>query len=81
MPGPRASDDGSGHGADNDEPGDSAHHEPRAIFRPAPHDAERQLARAGLLQGVKPVICEGASLSLAGTLLMLPGAFGDRQFR
>jgi transposase len=34
--------------------------------------AERQLARAGILTGAEPVICEGAQLPFAGALLFLP---------
>ena len=42
------------------------------LARPEPRHEERSLARAGLLQGAPPVICEGASLGLAGALLILP---------
>ncbi|MGH9105155.1 MAG: putative transposase, partial [Acidimicrobiales bacterium] len=35
-------------------------------------DEERALARAGLLAGAPPVICEGAGLPFAGALLVLP---------
>jgi transposase len=39
---------------------------------PAERDAERQAARAGLLAEAKPVITEGASLPMAGALVILP---------
>ncbi len=39
---------------------------------PAPREAERAAARFGLLSGAEPVITEGASLPLAGSLLILP---------
>ena len=42
------------------------------LARPRPRDAERALARSGLLSGAAPVICEGASLPFAGALLVLP---------
>ena len=42
------------------------------LARPKPRDAERALARAGLLGGAEPVICEGESLPYAGALLILP---------
>ena len=42
------------------------------LARPEPRDEERALASAGLLAGAPPVICEGASLPAAGTLLVLP---------
>lgn len=42
------------------------------LARPASRTAERQAARAGLLAGAEPVICEGASLPLAGALLVVP---------
>ena len=42
------------------------------LGRPEPRDEERALASAGLLAGAPPVICEGASLPAAGTLLVLP---------
>jgi hypothetical protein len=42
------------------------------LARPAPRDAERQAARSGALDGAAPVICEGASLPLAGALVILP---------
>ena len=42
------------------------------LARPADRSAERQAARAGLLTGAPPVICEGASLPLAGALVILP---------
>jgi hypothetical protein len=37
-----------------------------------PRDGERSLARIGLLSGAEPVITEGASLPVAGALLVLP---------
>lgn len=42
------------------------------LARPTPRDPERALARAGLLNGAEPVLCEGASLPRAGALLILP---------
>jgi transposase len=42
------------------------------LARPANRDAERQAARAGLLEEAAPVICEGASLPMAGALVILP---------
>jgi hypothetical protein len=42
------------------------------LARPEPRPAERQAARAGLLAGAAPVFCDGASLPLAGALLVLP---------
>jgi hypothetical protein len=43
------------------------------LARPAPRTADRQAARAGLLAGAKPQICEGGQLPAAGALLALPG--------
>lgn len=43
-----------------------------ALTRPQPRDAERQAARAGLLEGAAPMFCSGASLPLAGALLIVP---------
>lgn len=42
------------------------------LARPAPRQAERQAARAGLISGAAPVFTPGASLPLAGTLVALP---------
>jgi hypothetical protein len=42
------------------------------LARPERRDAERALARVGLLCGAEPLICEGASLPFAGALLVLP---------
>ncbi|MGH9296280.1 MAG: helix-turn-helix domain-containing protein, partial [Acidimicrobiales bacterium] len=42
------------------------------LAKPAPREAERQAARAGLLAGAEPLFTEGASLPLAGTLVILP---------
>ncbi len=42
------------------------------LARPADRSAERQAARAGALTEAPPVICEGASLPLAGALIILP---------
>ena len=55
-------------GGGDDEP--SAGLEPLA--RPEPRSAERQAARAGLLPEAPPRITEGASLPLAGALVILP---------
>jgi transposase len=43
------------------------------LARPAPRTADRQAARAGLLAGASPQICEGGQLPAAGVLLALPG--------
>jgi hypothetical protein len=43
------------------------------LARPQPRTADRQAARAGLLAGAKPQICEGGQLPAAGALLALPG--------
>ncbi|MGH9074839.1 MAG: putative transposase [Acidimicrobiales bacterium] len=43
-----------------------------ALARPEPRHEERALARAGVLAGAPPVICEGASLPFAGALMILP---------
>ncbi|MGH3235574.1 MAG: putative transposase [Streptosporangiaceae bacterium] len=50
-----------------------AHAKLEALATPMPRDAEREAAAAGLLAGARPVICEGASLPLAGALMILPG--------
>lgn len=42
------------------------------LARPAGRTAERQAARAGLITEAPPVICEGASLPVAGALAILP---------
>jgi transposase len=42
------------------------------LARPSARTAERAAASAGLLDEAAPVICEGASLSLVGSLLILP---------
>ncbi len=42
------------------------------LARPAPREAERQAARAGLLDGAAPVFCEGTGLALVGALVILP---------
>ncbi|MPZ96471.1 MAG: helix-turn-helix domain-containing protein [Propionibacteriales bacterium] len=42
------------------------------LARPADRSAERQAARAGAITEAPPVICEGASLPLAGALVILP---------
>src|SRR5680860_495616 len=42
------------------------------LARPADRSAERQAARAAAITEAPPVICEGASLPLAGALLILP---------
>lgn len=52
------------------EPAGEAGLEPLAL--PADRSAERQAARAGAITEAPPVICEGASLPLAGALLILP---------
>ena len=52
--------------------GDSKRPSLTPLTRPTPRTAERQAARAGMLSGAAPVITEGASLPLAGALLVLP---------
>ncbi len=42
------------------------------LARPVDRSAERQAARAGAITEAPPVICEGASLPLAGALVILP---------
>lgn len=42
------------------------------LARPEPRIEEREAARCGELAGAAPVICEGASLPLAGALVILP---------
>ncbi len=42
------------------------------LARPADRNAERQAARAGAISEAPPLICEGASLPLAGALIILP---------
>lgn len=42
------------------------------LAAPEPRLAERRLARAGMLTGAEPVICEGGQLPFAGALLVLP---------
>jgi len=42
------------------------------LARPLPRVEERQAARAGIISGAPPVVCPGASLPLAGALLVLP---------
>jgi transposase len=42
------------------------------LARPADRSGERQAAHAGLITEAPPVICQGASLPLAGALLILP---------
>jgi len=43
------------------------------LARPAARTVERQAARAGLLAGAAPQVCEGGQLPAAGALLALPG--------
>ena len=42
------------------------------LARPEPREAERQAARRGELAEAAPCICPGASLPLAGALVILP---------
>ena len=42
------------------------------LARPVDRSVERQAARAGAITEAPPVICEGASLPLAGALIILP---------
>jgi prepilin-type processing-associated H-X9-DG protein len=63
------------------------------LARPEARSADRQAARAGLLAGAAPQVCEGGQLPAAGALLALPGlatsgllaafetTFADRQDR
>ena len=56
---------------------DGAHKQPVGtglvpLARPADRSAERAAARFGLIDDALPVICEGASLPMAGALLILP---------
>ncbi|MEX2551355.1 MAG: putative transposase [Nitriliruptoraceae bacterium] len=65
----------------------------KLLARPQPRTSERQAARAGLLAGAPPKVCEGGQLPAAGVLLALPGlqatglldtfeeTFADRQGR
>jgi transposase len=46
-----------------------------ALNPPAPRGAERQAARRGVLEEAAPVITEGASLPLVGSLVILPALF------
>lgn len=64
-------------GADDSGTGDDDSAGPSAgglvpLARPADRTAERAAARFGLIDDAPPVICEGASLPLAGALLILP---------
>ena len=43
------------------------------LARPEPRTGERAAARAGVLTGAPPQICQGAELPSAGALLALPG--------
>lgn len=43
-----------------------------ALARPPARAVEREMARAGLLSGAEPVVCEGVGLPFAGALLVLP---------
>ena len=61
------------------EPTDEANHadeesesQLEMLARPAVRAGERQAARAGLLAGAAPKICEGGQLPAAGSLLALP---------
>ena len=64
APGPRPRSPGGGDGAKEEAL--------TPLARPAPREAERQAARRGELAEAPPVICEGASLPLAGALLIMP---------
>lgn len=63
-------DDGEGGGHDDDVDGGG---QLELLARPAPRVGERQAARAGLLAGAPPRVCEGGQLPAAGALLALPG--------
>lgn len=52
-----------------------------ALARPPARTGERELARAGLLGGAEPLICEGSGLPFVGSLLVLPAVAGDRSYR
>lgn len=45
------------------------------LAAPADRAAERQAARRGMLDEAAPVVCEGASLPLVGSLVILPALF------
>ena len=66
--GPRSGGTGSSEGAETG--GEAGALVPLA--RPEPRTGEREAARCGALAGAAPVICEGASLPLAGALVILP---------
>jgi transposase len=79
----RPSGDGSGQAADAGEPAGQAHEPaeepaPLAVLPdPVSRDAERALARWGLLgEGARPVFAAGARYPLAGLLLALPALEG-----
>jgi hypothetical protein len=57
---------------DNEEAGDGSGAELVPLARPEPRTEERQRARAGELVEAPPRITEGASLPLAGALVILP---------
>lgn len=63
-------DEDGGEPTGGDDVGEQLALEPLA--RPDARTGERQAARAGLLHGAAPQICEGAGLPLAGALLVLP---------
>jgi transposase len=69
-----ADDEGDSTGADEHgrdaEP--SADEPLELLSRPAPRRGERQAARAGLLAGAVPAVCQGGQLPTAGSLLVLP---------
>ena len=60
--------------AEDDEPDDGEDDggQLELLARPAVRAGERQAARAGLLAGASPEICEGGQLPAAGSLLALP---------
>ncbi len=97
TPAPAAGDTPDG-GYDNepgetDGVGDEVEGELELLARPEVRTADRQAARAGLLAGAEPEVCEGGQLPAAGALLALPGlaatglleafetTFADRQDR
>lgn len=64
--------DDPAHPVEAKSPEAAASSELAALTRPEPREAERQAARAGLLEGAPPVFTSGASLPLAGALVILP---------
>ncbi|MFU8842002.1 MAG: putative transposase [Nitriliruptoraceae bacterium] len=64
--------DADGQTGTGDRDGDRDPEPPELLARPKARSTERQAARAGLLAGAAPKICEGGQLPAAGSLLALP---------